>query len=257
MAEHETRDVWVPDGRMGRLPSAAGLCLGIAAGGFFDGILLHQLLQWHHLLSNLEGAPFDDLRFQIFADGLFHVATYLLAGVGLWLLWRRPRAPRFWGDLLIGFGLWHILDAVLVHWILGLHNIRVDAADPLVWDLAFFAIGIVAVVLGLKLPARRPPGQAPALGLTLLLCGAGIWAMQPPPGASGMVALFRPDVPPAAIFAAIQEMDGRVLWTSREGDLWVLAVEPDRGSAALYRAGAVFVSRNAAPFGCITASRAS
>ncbi|MFN4099033.1 MAG: DUF2243 domain-containing protein, partial [Pararhodobacter sp.] len=47
--------------------------LGFALGGFFDGIVLHQVLQWHHLLSGY--APSDtatDLRFQILADGLFH-----------------------------------------------------------------------------------------------------------------------------------------------------------------------------------------
>ena len=33
----------------------AGLLLGMALGGFFDGILLHQMLQWHHLLSGAGG----------------------------------------------------------------------------------------------------------------------------------------------------------------------------------------------------------
>jgi uncharacterized membrane protein len=32
-----------------RLP---GLFLGIGLGGFVDGIVLHQILQWHHLLTN-------------------------------------------------------------------------------------------------------------------------------------------------------------------------------------------------------------
>lgn len=47
----------------------AGWLLGFALGGFFDGILLHQVLQWHHLLSALQGGPFDDLRVQLLADG--------------------------------------------------------------------------------------------------------------------------------------------------------------------------------------------
>ena len=33
----------------------AGLFTGMALGGFFDGILLHQVLQWHHLLSAVQG----------------------------------------------------------------------------------------------------------------------------------------------------------------------------------------------------------
>jgi uncharacterized membrane protein len=31
------------------------ILLGFALGGFFDGILLHQILQWHHLLSSRSG----------------------------------------------------------------------------------------------------------------------------------------------------------------------------------------------------------
>src|SRR5687767_15168137 len=32
----------------------AGVLLGLGLGGFFDGIVLHQLLQWHHMVSNVE-----------------------------------------------------------------------------------------------------------------------------------------------------------------------------------------------------------
>ena len=32
---------------------SAGICLGVGLGGFLDGILLHQLLQWHHMLSSI------------------------------------------------------------------------------------------------------------------------------------------------------------------------------------------------------------
>ena len=35
---------------MPRLALAGGV-LGFSLGGFFDGILLHQVLQWHHLFS--------------------------------------------------------------------------------------------------------------------------------------------------------------------------------------------------------------
>lgn len=249
----------IPQRSSGKAPvSPAGLCLGLAAGGFIDGILLHQVLQWHHLLSNLEDAPFGDLRVQILADGLFHLAMYVVGAVGLWLLWRGPRSPRFWADFLIGFGLWHILDAVLVHWILGLHNIRIDVENRLVWDLIFFALGVLAAVLGLFLTRRRgsPPGVAAALGVTVILCGGGFWALQPPPGAEGVVALFRPGVEAPAVFAALHEIDGRVIWTSPEGGVWLLAMEDTARARALYRAGALLVSRGGSPFGCFSASRA-
>jgi uncharacterized membrane protein len=32
--------------------TAGGILLGIGFGGFFDGIVLHQILQWHHMLTS-------------------------------------------------------------------------------------------------------------------------------------------------------------------------------------------------------------
>jgi hypothetical protein len=32
--------------------TAASVVLGVGLGGFIDGIILHQLLQWHHMLSS-------------------------------------------------------------------------------------------------------------------------------------------------------------------------------------------------------------
>src|SRR5690606_3371962 len=66
----------------------AGYTLGFAMGGFFDGILLHQILQWHHLLSAIETGAFGDLRAQVVADGAFHALMYVVAIAGLVLLYR-------------------------------------------------------------------------------------------------------------------------------------------------------------------------
>ncbi len=42
------------DGYMGRgFPTIAGIFLGLGLGGFFDGIILHQVLQWHHLFTSV------------------------------------------------------------------------------------------------------------------------------------------------------------------------------------------------------------
>ena len=123
-------------------PFGAALVLGIALGGFFDGILLHQVLQWHHLLSLVDDPAVQDPRVQILADGLFHVLMYVIAAVGLALLWRRRAAfsePGAGAGVLrgavVGFALWNVLDVVLFQWILRIHRIRVEVETPLAWDL--------------------------------------------------------------------------------------------------------------------------
>ena len=42
-------------------PVSADMLLGLGLGGFFDGIVLHQLLQWHHMLTS-PGYPPDNVR---------------------------------------------------------------------------------------------------------------------------------------------------------------------------------------------------
>ena len=46
-----------------RMPSrASGLLYGLGLGGFVDGIVLHQILQWHHMVSDVDGIPQTRLR---------------------------------------------------------------------------------------------------------------------------------------------------------------------------------------------------
>jgi uncharacterized membrane protein len=67
--------------RVGDRPSrAAGLMYGIGLGGFVDGIVLHQLLQWHHMVSDVSQytvTTVAGLEVNTLADGFFHVATWL------------------------------------------------------------------------------------------------------------------------------------------------------------------------------------
>ena len=38
--------------QVGSFPISAGILFGLGLGGFFDGIILHQVLQWHHMLTS-------------------------------------------------------------------------------------------------------------------------------------------------------------------------------------------------------------
>jgi len=87
----------------------AGVLLGMGMGGFFDGIVLHQILQWHHLLSSA-GYPttnMENLQVNTLADGLFHAGTFVLTAAGLYALWRAARQATAAGSgrVLLGAGL--------------------------------------------------------------------------------------------------------------------------------------------------------
>src|SRR5829696_6320381 len=104
-----------PEGARRRSLLIAGGVIGVALGGFFDGILLHQILQWHHFLSLVPGEALRDIRAQILADGMFHVAVYAIAALGLWLLWRArggigsASGRHLLGAVLLGFGAWQVV----------------------------------------------------------------------------------------------------------------------------------------------------
>ncbi|MDB5624175.1 MAG: Membrane protein [Devosia sp.] len=244
----------------------AGFAIGFGLGGFFDGILLHQVLQWHHLLSGLEQAR-QDLRVLVMTDGLFHVLMYLVTAVGLWLLWRsRQHFAQAGADrilfafALLGFGGWHLVDAVLSHWILGIHRIRMDVDNPLFWDLLWVGVfGILPVIAGLLLRRRAGGGRrltSSPLALVLAVAIGAPLAALPPPDQSRVMVLFRPGVTPGEAFSAIQEAQGRLVWSDPSGQLWAVDLSSGGDRVALYRNGALLVSNAIVPLGCLDWMRA-
>lgn len=134
--------------------TAAGIILGLGIGGFFDGIVFHQLLQWHHMLSSIRPTNnVSDLKANMVGDGLFEAATLLLTVVGIVLLWQagREQMPRssktFSGLLLIGAGLFNLVEGLIDHQILGIHHLK-PGPNELAWDLGFLASGIILAALG-------------------------------------------------------------------------------------------------------------
>ncbi len=145
--------------------TAAGILLGLGLGGFFDGIVLHQLLQWHHMVSNVADYPVTTvagLKANTLGDGLFHAATYMFTVLGVALLWRSRARPdgswstrSFVGLLLMGWGLFNLVEGIIDHHLLQIHHVREDAANQLAWDLAFLVWGAIMLVGGWRLVAKR------------------------------------------------------------------------------------------------------
>ena len=73
----------------------AGICLGIGLGGFFDGIVLHQILQWHHMLSDVKPLTNrSNIDLNVLADGMFHVFDYVMTILGVVWLWKVAKPPQ-------------------------------------------------------------------------------------------------------------------------------------------------------------------
>ncbi|MBE9049615.1 DUF2243 domain-containing protein [Nostocales cyanobacterium LEGE 11386] len=133
----------------------AGIFLGLGLGGFVDGILLHQILQWHHMLSNIRPLKtVSNIDLNMVWDGLFHALDWVLTVVGVGLLWRaggREDVPwssnTFVGSLLIGAGLFNFVEGLIDHQILGIHHVK-PGPNQLAWDLAFLLSGVLLVVVG-------------------------------------------------------------------------------------------------------------
>ena len=134
--------------------SAAGILLGIGLGGFFDGILLHQILQWHNMVSNwYPPITMEAMSFNMVWDGFFHAAVWIATLIGVFLLWRaayeRARIPSFTafiGQLIFGWGLFNLVEGVVDHQLLAVHYVR-QVPNYQVYNLTFLAIGGVLLIL--------------------------------------------------------------------------------------------------------------
>src|SRR5687768_1701980 len=102
--------------------SRAVLLLGVGLGGFLDGIVLHQILQWHHMLSAEGCCPEQTvagLETNTLADGLFQVAAWAMVAAGVIGLWRATRRgetiPRrvLVGLMLAGWGAFNLVEGAV------------------------------------------------------------------------------------------------------------------------------------------------
>lgn len=156
-----------------RLPRGfiiAGILLGVGLGGFVDGIVLHQMLQWHHMLTATGDHPahtVGGLETNTLWDGLFHSFAWIATVCGLYTLWiSAPIHRPGWGWALVGllavgWGLFNLVEGVVDHHILAIHHVRDDVSEPLPWDLGFLALG-AALIAGGSALARRYAKEVPA-----------------------------------------------------------------------------------------------
>jgi uncharacterized membrane protein len=133
----------------------AGVLLGLGQAGFFDGIFFHQLLQWHHMFTNIEsGNTVAGLELNTLGDGIFHLVDWLLTLAGIIVLWNAVKRDdvtlsnsSLIGSFCIGAGLFNVVEGILSHHVFQIHHVK-PGIHQLAWDLSFIAAGVVSIIIG-------------------------------------------------------------------------------------------------------------
>ena len=139
-------------------PVSAGILFGLGLGGFFDGIVLHQVFRWHHMLSSWYPLnTIENYELNTLWDGIFHSTTYLFVVAGLFMLWRTAqRRHLYWsskllaGTMLLGFGSFNVVEGIIDHHLLGIHHVN-ELVDPIhrpYFDAGFLVWGALMLIFG-------------------------------------------------------------------------------------------------------------
>ena len=151
-----------PENGLTTRPVAAGaLLIGVGLGGFVDGIVFHQILQFHNMLSaKLKPDTVVRIEQNMVWDGAFHALCWCSVAAGLAVLWNavlNPAAAKrtgtLVGGLLAGFGLFNLVEGVIDHHLLHLHHV-VEGPGHLKYDLMFLASGAILLAAGAFLMRR-------------------------------------------------------------------------------------------------------
>jgi uncharacterized membrane protein len=132
-----------------RLINIGSFVLGFGFMGALDGIIFHQLLQWHSVIME------TDRQGQIWSDGVFHLAvtiTLVVGGIVLWLAGNPTDHSRgirlVIGGMLLGAGIFNVIEGIINHHILQIHRVKPGDPNALAYDLAFLAIGVLFIIAG-------------------------------------------------------------------------------------------------------------
>jgi uncharacterized membrane protein len=144
-----------------------GLLLGLGLGGFIDGIVFHQIAQWHSMGSAvLPPTTMESMSQNMAWDGIFHAVTWVMTFAGIVVLWREgqqgtaPRSLRVLiGQMLLGWGLFNFVEGLIDHHLLGIHHVRDLPTHVPLYDWIFLGVGgALLIVVGWLL--SRPRDEA-------------------------------------------------------------------------------------------------
>lgn len=122
--------------------------LGIGLIGMLDGIIFHQILQWHS--TYMHTSRFN----QIVSDGLFHLLVTIIIFWGAVVLWKTSpndhRNTVFISGLLFGGGIFNFFEGIIDHHLLQIHHVKPGLYQDS-YDLAFDFAGLAMILIGVML----------------------------------------------------------------------------------------------------------
>jgi uncharacterized membrane protein len=133
-----------------------GLFLGLGLGGCFESIVLQSIAQWHQIGSAvLTPATLEGLSQNLRWAGYFHVVTLALMLTGTISLWREglegtapPRLRVLTGLILIGFGVFNLVEGSVAHFALQLHHVRDLPLHAPLYDWIALGASALLVLVG-------------------------------------------------------------------------------------------------------------
>jgi uncharacterized membrane protein len=136
--------------------TTASIVLGIGLGGFIDGILLHQILQVHEMLSNkIPATDYVGKNVNMFWDGIFHFYCLIVVIIGVVLLWKLLKrkdishsGTLLAGGLLSGWAIFNIVEGIIDHQLLKLHNVIERSPDHAVGNYGFLGVSLLMLITG-------------------------------------------------------------------------------------------------------------
>jgi uncharacterized membrane protein len=148
--------------------SVGGVLLGVGLGGFVDGIVLHQILQWHNMLSSVvPPSTMETMKRNMLWDGLFHAGVWVATLSGVLLVWAAareaidlPSVRWLIGVMLIGWGLFNFVEGLIDHHVLGIHHVRGWGPNR-AWDIGFLLSGPLFGAFGWLLARSAHSGGTP------------------------------------------------------------------------------------------------
>lgn len=136
-----------------RLALVGGGVLGIGLAAVLDVIVFHQILQTHHLLSNIyDPGTLDGLQRNVYYDGLFSLAMLGVMGLGASVIWWATNHSSYRlstlavvGSVLIGMGVFNTYDGIVDHYVLGIHD---AVHGTTIWNPPWVLVSLVLLIAG-------------------------------------------------------------------------------------------------------------